>query len=207
MKNYFSELMKYLQREVKYERPLNTCRVNKTLCQDILFKLGQPYVQVGQLKFASKFFYDFNSLTYVDDSCLFVIDGVEALHKKYGGDYPLVKTRSLYLFLYTNYSDETEDYVSALADNPWLDNLSYGYHTRISQRASSVRSTVNHFYKDIQTDIIMYADVDRDTFTPRGVWGLDFIFSTKPNYVGSNPDTNVGAFKMKPLVEYKASFE
>lgn len=203
MRNYYMELMKYLAKGVKAKEYVTNFPVNKTLCQDLLFRISKQYEAVGNMCFSYKFFYDFYKIDNVNYDEIFVIDGVSALHKRYGGDYPLNKCRSLHLFLYTNHSDVAVDYASAIRDNPWLENLGSSNYTTLSHRAGVALKIVNDFMSEITNAITEH--VSNEDFTPRGVWGLDAIMRLKVDF-RRTPIYSLGNFEMVPIEEYLATF-
>lgn len=197
------EFQKFLQRPIKFDKPITSFRMNRTLCQDTLFTLAHNKRVVKSFIFTKAFFYDFfDNTTNISFDSLYVLDGVEYLHKRSKSTKPLVRDRALYSFLYLD-GDATSAFASAVITNPWLNELSNRRLRYMSERASAIKSEI---YRIGSVDIIGAIKEHLDSgFTPRGVWGLDYIFRWKHN---TEPALQVNDdIRLIPLAEYIELFK
>lgn len=198
------EYRKFIQRPIKNRKPITSFKMNKILCQDAIYTIATNDVEVQGLKFSKAFFYDFNDNVEnqnLDD--LYVLDGVAHIHKLSNSNLPLVRDRALYTFLYLE-GDLNLAYLNAIATNPWLDDLSNRSLRFMSHRAIEIKNTILRLDKtQLYSNIIDHLDTG---FTPRGRWGLDYVFKWKHPHqeplVQVTPD-----IRLVPFREYINYFE
>lgn len=205
MRHYEREFKKFVARDIKSNFPITAIRMERVLCQDILFDLNNKFTATGANRFSGTFFYDFFKITAeVDFNSIYVIDGVKFLHEHSGTGKPLVRDRALYKFLYTTESSNTS-YAEALATNPWLNDLSNTPTRLMSEKVFVVRNAVAQL---ITKEIMSSAIINKlsDKFTPRGVWGYDYMFRWKELW--EKPELELTPqVTLIPLAEYVQSFE
>ena len=193
------EYQKFIQRKIKHIRPITSFKMIKTLCQDAIHTIASNDVEFQGMKFSKAFFYDFNNNVqdqYLGD--LYILDGVEYLHQLSKSELPLVRDRHLYAFLYLD-GDINAAYLNALETNPWLDDLSNRTVRLFSSRASEIKNVIQHINKTkIYTSIKEHVDVG---FTPRGVWGLDYVFKWKTPHIPAKVHVT-DEITLKPFEEY-----
>lgn len=203
MENYAMEFNKFLKRPIKPKKPITSFKMNRTLCQDVLFSLAHDVKSVNSLPFTRAFFYDFFDNTDNDINYLYVIDGVEYLHRISGTDKPLVRDRALYSFLYLD-SNCTRLYASAIETNPWLDGFCSRRLRFMSERAMSIKMEIHRIVKERISYVVRHNL--EDGFTPRGVWGLDYIF--KWQNLNALPQQQLTEdMKLTPMSEYVSYFK
>lgn len=177
IKRFVMEFQKYSARTVPTVRALSSLKVNKLLCEDLLFSVGEPVNNRESFAFSSAYFLDFNKVTQkVDWGNLYVLDGVKYLHKISGTSLPLVKNRDLFYFLYAN-NDSNAAFCKALLTNPWLNDICNQPAQFMSEKVFCIKDAVSHFNSSTIMKVIL-GSVSED-FTPRGVWGLDYMFLWK----------------------------
>lgn len=204
MKNYVMEFKKFSARDIKANFPITAIRMNKSLCQDILFDLNSKFTEIDSFKFSSAFFYDFNMISVgVSWDKIFVIDGVEFLHRHSRSSKPLVKDRALYAFLYLPDNDNSA-FAEAIVTNPWLNDLCSHPLRLLSERVSAVKTTIAQV-----SSTLVYNAVIQDLgtgFTPRGIWGLDYMFMWKSHHL--EPELKITeTLSLMTLTEYVNSFK
>lgn len=197
------EFKKFSARGVKANFPITAIRMHKTLCQDILFDLSSSLQEVGSYKFSRAYFYDFYKiLDGVHYDNVYVLDGVELLHRYANTDKPLVKDRALYSFLYLA-EDKTSTFAEAILTNPWLNNLCNRPLRLLSERVSVIESVIAQI-----SSSVIYSSVLENLdsgFTPRGVWGLDYMFAWKSFH--DEPKVQINdKLMLIPLTEYINTF-
>ena len=174
------EFKKFSAREIKSTYPIMAIKMQEVLCQDLLFDLNVNYCEADSFKFSTAFFYDFYKIRdRVSWDNVYVLDGVEFLHRSVNSNKPLVRDRALYKFLYKK-QDTASAFVEAIVTNPWLNDLCIRPMRIMSDRVTVINSVVAQFaFNNIQKAIIQ--DLDSG-FTPRGVWGLDYMFMWKTHH-------------------------
>lgn len=197
------EFKKFSARSFVSEYPIIAIKSHRTLCQDILFDLTTNFVEKDTLKFSSAYFYDYRQVRAKTDwNTIYVIDGVSYLHQKSGTDKPLVKDRPLYYFLYVA-NDDVSAFAEALVTNPWLNDLCDRPTQFMSERVAIIRSIIRNVNsRDISGQII---DLLSPSFTPRGIWGLDYMFLWKTPNLPPELQLNE-SITLIPLSEYIDSF-
>lgn len=197
------EFKKFSARDIKSTFPITAIRMHKPLCQDVLFDLSSRFTEVESFKFSSAFFYDFYQIRErVAWENIYVLDGVEYLHRQTGTNKPLVRDRALYSFLYL-VEDSSSAFAEALATNPWLNDLCNRPLRLLSERVLVVKSAV----AQIASSCIYKAVLDDldSGFTPRGVWGMDYMFMWKSFHIQPNLQIN-GSLHLVTLTDYVNSF-
>lgn len=199
------EFKKFSARNIKADFPITAIRMHKVLCQDILFDLNSKFTEIDSFKFSSAFFYDFNMISVgVNWDKVFVIDGVEFLHRYSGSTKPLVRDRALYAFLYLPDSNAST-FAEAMITNPWLNNLCNRPLRLLSERVSAVKSTISRVSSSIVYNSIVQAK-SLQGFTPRGVWGLDYMFMWKSHHL--EPELKITeTVSLITLADYVKSFK
>lgn len=171
------EFKKFSAREIKSHFPITAISMHEPLCQDVLFDLNRNFTEIESFKFSSAFFYDFYKIrTGVNWDHIYVLDGVEFLHRQSQSDKPLVKDRALYSFLYLEENSSSE-FALALATNPWLNDLCDRPMRLLSERVVAVRNAIARIGSSI-----VYSAINKHLdsgYTPRGVWGYDYMFMWK----------------------------
>ncbi|MFF2798084.1 hypothetical protein [Lysinibacillus xylanilyticus] len=203
MHNYAMEWRKFSARKIESTYPITAIKMNKILCQDILFNLGSSFTEIESLKFSTAYFYDFHRIRKrVAWENIYVLDGVEFLHRQSGSNKPLIRDRALYSFLYLS-EDSTYTFAEAIVTNPWLSDLCNMPLRLMSERVSVIKNMVSQvafskIYKAVEEDL-------DSGFTPRGVWGLDYMFMWKSFHVEPALEINED-LKLIPLLDYVKSF-
>lgn len=203
MQNYAMEFKKFSAREIKSSYPITAISMHRTLCQDLLFDLSSRTVSVDSFTFSSAYFYDFYKIRegVVWDN-IFVLDGVSILHKSTGTSQPLIRDRALYSFLYTDIS-KPELFARALVTNPWLNDLCKQPFRLLSERVVSIMKNINSLaWGTIYSAIVDHLD---SGFTPRGVWGMDYMFMWKGYHLTARKEIAPGV-TLITLEEYIESF-
>lgn len=204
MEKYVMEFKKFSARDIKAEFPITAIRMNKSLCQDILFDLNSKFTEIDSFKFSSAFFYDFNKISIgVSWDKVFVIDGVDFLHKYSKSSKPLIKDRSLYAFLYLPDNDSSA-FAEAIVTNPWLNDLCNQPLRLLSERALAVKATVAR----VSSTLVYTSVIDSLSpgFTPRGIWGLDYMFMWKSHHL--EPEMKItDTLSLVTLTDYVNSFK
>lgn len=171
------EFQKFSARTVPTARALSSLKVNRTLCEDLLFSIGESVNIKDSFTFSSAYFLDFNKAAQkVDWDNLYVLDGVKYLHQMTGTKLPLVKNRDLFYFLYAD-NDSNAAFSKALLSNPWLNDVCIRPTQLMSEKVMCIKDAVSHFNSSTIMKAIL-GSVSED-FTPRGVWGLDYMFLWK----------------------------
>lgn len=205
MKNYVAEFHKYSSRAIKSNIPITAIGINSLLCQDIWYDLDLNFTKFHSYHFSKGFFYDLTKIrSNTDWSRVYVLDGIKHLHKTSGSTLPLVKDRTLYYLLYSP-NVSPKDFIDAVRVNPWLNDIAI-HATLLENKPGLVQYVAaNTTYSKLLNTII---DTVPSTFTPRGAWGLDFMFLLKSN--GRTEDINLKLeedIELITLDEYLESFK
>ena len=202
MQNYVREFNKFTPRKIKAVYPITAIPMHRTLCQDLLFDLSSRSVSVGSFTFSNAYFYDFYKISDgVHWSNIFVLDGVGVLHKSVGTNQPLVRDRALYSFLYLD-TGKAELFARALVTNPWLNDLCKQPLRLMSERVNAVMGSIKEIWnKEIYTPILEQVD---SGFTPRGVWGIDYMFMWKTHVstVNTHVNENLSLITLDEYIKY-----
>lgn len=203
IKAYDMEFKKYSSRTASLTGSLASLRLNKVMCEDLISSIASPLTQIGTLEFSTVYFLDFNKLgEKTDFSRLYVLDGVKYLHEKSGSSFPLIRNRDLFYFLY---SDNVNNAIfsKALLTNPWLNELCPIPTQFMSERVRKIKEEITRFNASKLRKTI-FDDVSSD-YTPRGVWGLDYMFLWKR--YDTPPETQLGfGMELVNIDEYVQSF-
>lgn len=204
MKNYSAEFQKFSSREIKSDVPITSLGINSALCQDVWYDLDLKFMRYNAYHFSKAFFYDlYNIRSNTDWSRIFVLDGVKHLHKVSGSSLPLVKDRTLHYLLYSP-DVSTSNFIEAIKVNPWLNDLAKSSDLLDDKPFAVQRYASGNHYQQLMRDIIN--EVPKE-FTPRGAWGLDFMFLLKANNNPVSSFTIGDGIDVVSLKEYQESFE